>query len=181
MLHHEQGVPVTVGCVVLGLARSTYYRRAQQADEREVQAALTTVAAQWPTYGSRRLGRQLRRNPYHLTLNRKRVQRLMRDLNLQACHPRRVWTTTHRPPGQARYPNLVRQLRVDHPDQVWVADITYVTLRADAVYLALLMDVFSRAIRGKEELVYGVSDAIRQMRVIDALFRSEKSGHWETP
>ena len=72
----------------------------------------------------------------------------MRDLNLQARRPRREWTTTHRQPGPRRYPNLVRQLRVDHPDQVWVADITYVTLRADAVYLALLMDVFTRAIRG---------------------------------
>jgi len=81
-------------------------------------------------------------------VNRKRVQRLMRVLHLQARRPRRTWTTTNSQHGHPRYPNLVRQLTVDRPDQVWVADITYVTLPADAVYLAIIMDVFTRAIRG---------------------------------
>lgn len=147
-LHEEQEVPVSVACEVLGLARSTYYRRPQRRDESKLRTAVTTVAGQWPTYGSRRIAHQLRRAPHQLTVNRKRVQRLMRALNLQARRPRRTWTTTNSQHGQPRYPNLVRQLVVDHPDQVWVADITYVTLPADAVYLAILMDVFTRAIRG---------------------------------
>lgn len=147
-LHDEQDVPVTVVCKVLRLARSTYYRRAQRADEHELQTAITSVAGQWPTYGSRRITQQLRRAPYQWPVNRKRVQRLMRELNLQARRPRRTWTTTNSQHGQRRYPNLVRHLVVDHPDQVWVADITYVTLPTDAVYLAILMDVFTRSIRG---------------------------------
>lgn len=147
-IHGEHGVPVRTACEVLGLARSTYYRRPQRRDERALRAAITTEAGQWPTYGSRRITHQLRRVPYGLVVNRKRVQRLMHALNLQARRPRRTWTTTNSQHGHPRYPNLVCQLTVDRPDQVWVADITYVSLPADAVYLAIIMDVFTRAIRG---------------------------------
>jgi putative transposase len=147
-LHEEHGYPVAMICRVLGLARSTYYRPSQQADESELRTSITRIAGQRPTYGSRRITAQLRREPYNLTINRKRVQRLMRDLNLQAHLPRRQRRTTNSQHGYGRYPNLVRELVVDHPDQVWVSDITYIGLRAEDVYLAIIMDVFTRALRG---------------------------------
>ncbi len=147
-VHQEHGVPVTVVCEVLDLPRSTYYRHAEKGDERAVQAALVSVAGDHVTYGSRRLARELRRAPFAMTVNRKRVQRLMRELGLQARRSRRSRTTTTSPSGQRPYPNLVQGMVIDRPDQVWVADITYVMLAQDAVYLAILMDVFTRAIRG---------------------------------
>jgi putative transposase len=135
-------------CQVLGLARSTYYRMPQRTEDPRVCAALQALAGQWPTYGSRRLTQMLRRAPYGLRVNPKRVQRLMRELNLHARQPRRPRQTTDSQHGYRRYPNLVRDLVVTRVDQVWVGDITYIVLRDEDIYLALLLDVFTRAIRG---------------------------------
>jgi transposase InsO family protein len=147
-LHEQDEVPVVVACKVLGLARSTYYCTCQRLDEGALLDTITAIAGQWPTYGSRRITRELRRAPYMLTVNRKRVQRLMRELKLHAGWPRRSRQTTNSQHSYRRYPNLVRGLEVKHPDQVWVSDITYISLRDEEVYLAIIMDVFTRAIRG---------------------------------
>jgi putative transposase len=82
-------------------------------------------------------------------VNGKRVRRLMAEMGLQGKAPVRRRTTDSRH-DFPRYPNLVVGLEVTHPDQVWVADITFVRLREDFVYLAVLMDVFTRRVRGWE-------------------------------
>ena len=139
--------PVTVVCDVLGCARSSYYRRnVQRPDEAELRAAIKAVAAEWPTYGYRRITAQLHRQGWQV--NHKRVQRLMRLLGLQAKTKRRKRRTTNSEHDFPRYPNLVQGLEIVHPDQVWVSDITYIRLRYEFVYLAVIMDVFTRAIRG---------------------------------
>jgi len=104
------------------------------------------VAAEWPTYGYRRITAQLHRQGWQV--NHKRVQRLMRLMGLQAKIKRRKRRTTNSEHDFPRYPNLVQGLEIVHPDQVWVSDITYIRLRYEFVYLAVIMDVFTRSIRG---------------------------------
>lgn len=142
-----QDYPVTVVCAVLEIARSSYYYQPLVApDEARLRAAIKQTAAQWPKYGYRRITAQLRRGTWHV--NRKRVQRLMGDMALQAQIKRRKRRTTNSEHGFPRYPNLVLNLTVEHPEQVWVCDITYLHLHNGFVYLAVIMDVFTRCIRG---------------------------------
>lgn len=138
--------PVEVVCSVLGLPRSSYYYRSQAEDETDLKAALLQLAGEWPTYGYRRLTQMLRRAGW--PINPKHVARLMHDLGLVGEAPRRTPRTTNSQHDYRRFPNLVADLAVVRPDQVWVADITYVALQQEFVYLAVLMDVFTRAIRG---------------------------------
>jgi len=84
------------------------------------------------------------------SVNGKRVRRLMAEMGLQGKAPVRRQRTTDSRHDFPRYPNLVVGLVVTRPDQVWVADITYVRLREEFVYLAVLMDVFTRRVRGWE-------------------------------
>lgn len=137
---------VTFMCNLLGCARSSYYHQAEQPDETELKAAIEAVVTEWPTYGCRRVTAQLRRQEW--TVNRKRVQRLMREMGLQIRIKRKTHRTTNSEHGFPRYPNLVQDLEILRPDQVWVSDITYVRLRQEFVYLAVIMDVFTRCIRG---------------------------------
>ena len=133
-------------CEVLGLARSSYYYQPQPTDDDDLSTAILAVRSAWPTYGYRRVTHQLRREGNHV--NAKRVRRLMGELGLSAAPAPPKVRTTHSQHGWARYPNLVMSLEVTRPDHVWVADITYIHLRDGFVYLAILMDMFTRTIRG---------------------------------
>jgi transposase InsO family protein len=144
MLAHDY--PVTVACEILGLARSTYYYESQERDETAVEAAIKAVVAEWPTYGYRRVTAQLQREGWEI--NHKRVRRLMQELDLSPPVKRRKRRTTNSEHGFPRYPNLVQDLAVVRPDQVWVSDITYIRLHTEFIYLAVIMDVFTRSIRG---------------------------------
>ena len=138
--------PVTSICEVLDLARSSFYHRAREVDEDDLRAALLELAGQYPTYGYRRLTALLKRAGW--TVNHKRVQRIMAEMKLQRSLKRRKKRTTNSQHNFRRYPNLVTDLDILRPDEVWVADITYVRLARDFVYLAVIMDVFTRAVRG---------------------------------
>lgn len=141
-------------CRLLALASSSYYYAEHTATARSDEAVLTQalqqLAGQYPTYGYRRLSQWLRRRKGFSHVNSKRVRRLMKRLGLQAKHPRRAWRTTDSAHRFRRYPNLVRGLGVlDHPNQVWVCDITYIVLATgEVVFLAIVLDVFTRTIRG---------------------------------
>ena len=135
-------------CAVLGLARSSYYHAGRRRDEAALRKAIEKIAGKFPTYGSRRIKAQLEREPYWMVVSRNVVRRLMQEMNLLGKRKRRKTGTTDSRHGQRRYPNLVKDLEAARPDQVWVADITYVRLRSDDVYLAIVMDQYTRAIRG---------------------------------
>jgi putative transposase len=141
-----QDYPVSVVCEVLGCARSSYYHRPAALHEHGLLHALEEVAAAWPRYGYRRITHQLRREGW--TVNRKRVALLMCERGLQAHRKPNRRTTTDSSHAFPRYPNLVEQLEIVRPEHVWVSDITYIGLREEFVYLAVLMDVFTRCIRG---------------------------------
>ena len=143
-----QGCAVASLCRVLDLPRSTYSHGASAPDDAGLREAITAVLGEHPTYGSRRVTVQLRRAPHHRRVNRKRVQRVMRAMGVQRKVKRRQTRTTDSAHPYPRYPHRVKDLVVRYPDQVWVADITYIRLRYEFVYLAVVMDVFTRAIRG---------------------------------
>ena len=140
---------VRVVCAVLELSKSSYYCAAVENEGAEVLRGVEAIAAQFPTYGSRRIAAQLRRAPYGLKVNRKRVQRIMRQQGLVCRKKKGGVRTTNSRHEFARFENLVAELVIDRPDQVWVADITYVRLGSgEFVYLAVVMDLFTRVIRG---------------------------------
>jgi transposase InsO family protein len=138
--------PVTMLCDLLHCARSSYYRRTVPPDETDLEQAIESVIADWPTYGTRRVTAQLRRQGW--AINRKRTQRVMRHKEWLRKRKRKVRKTTNSEHNFPRYPNLVQDLAIVRPEQVWVSDITYVRLADGFVYLAVIMDVFTRNVRG---------------------------------
>ena len=135
-------------CRLFGCPRAALYRPAEEAGEEEekLRAAVRRLAGAWPTYGYRRITALLRRERW--AVNGKRVRRVMRELGLAAEPPPRRVRTTNSNHAFPRHPNLVADLTATRPNHVWVADITYVRVRTEFVYLAVLMDVFTRRVRG---------------------------------
>ncbi len=139
--------PIRLVCRLLGVPRSSVYYAPQPVPDAEAvfKAALLDLAGEWPTYGYRRLTALMRRLGW--PVNGKRVRRWMDELGIHGAPPTRRRRTTNSNHSFPRYPNLVKNLEITWPDQVWVADITYIRLRREFVYLAVLMDVFTRSIR----------------------------------
>jgi len=142
--------PVSLICEVVALPRSSYYYSAVECDETSLKTALEKAAAKFPTYGSRRLTEQVKRDTPELKpLGRKRVRRVMGEMRLMVRRKKQRKQTTASNHWFPRHPNLVKDLVVTHPNQVWVCDITYIKLgQGEFVYLAIVLDVFTRAFRG---------------------------------
>jgi transposase InsO family protein len=132
-------------CDLLDIGPSTYYYEPHGRDDLSLLSLIEGVLLSFPTYGYRRVTEQLHREGYGV--NHKRVLRVMRVNDLLAVVKRGVRTTQskHR---YGRYPNLVKGLEVVRPDEVWCADITYIRLQWQFVYLAIILDVFTRSLRG---------------------------------
>jgi transposase InsO family protein len=135
-------------CSLLDLPRSTRYYKAQPTNETTERQAISRVIEQFPTYGSRRVVAQLRREPHRLVMGRKRVRRIMGEMGLlrhQHPRPRRTTNSQHR---FGRFPNLVAAREATAPDEIWVSDSTYIRLGDGFIYLAVILDVYTRDIRG---------------------------------
>ncbi len=139
---------VTVACRALALPRATYYRRLKPTAEVEValRSLIQQVALEWPAYGYRRITAELRRRGQ--SVNRKHVLRLMREDNLLCLRKRRFIHTTNSDHRLPVYPNLVPELILTGCDQLWVSDITYIRLGREFIYLAVILDAFSRRVIG---------------------------------
>ena len=133
-------------CEVLGFTRSNlYYHPKQDPSEEVLRDEIETLALRYPTYGYRRIRQLLQRMGY--TVGYKRVSRLMKALNVSVS-VKRVCQTTTSVDRTRPWVNRLKDLQVCRCDQVWVGDITYVHLKRRFIYVALLMDVFTRMIRG---------------------------------
>ena len=133
-------------CGTLGVNRSSlYYQPEEDPSEAVLLAEIEKLAAAYPTYGYRRITQLLRRQGY--TVGTRRVARLMKEKNLLVSIKRVSGQTTKSLRGEKPWSNLLEDLEISHPDQVWVADITYVRFKGRFIYLSLLMDVFTRMIR----------------------------------
>ena len=144
--HPPSRFPVTRVCQALALSRATYYRwLAHQPvldHDVELRARIQAIAVEMPVYGYRRITHELHRRG--LVVNHKRVLRLMREDNLLCLRTTGFVRTTDSAHGYVVYPNLLPKLTVNGLDQLWVADITYVRLQQEFVYLAVLLDAYSR-------------------------------------
>jgi transposase InsO family protein len=133
------------------MSRASYYRFDENApsgpdSDLDLRDAIQRVALEWPSYGRRRITEELRRRGW--TVNPKRVRRLMREDNLLCVRRRKFVVTTDSSHGRKIYPNLARQMVLTDVDQLWVADITYIRLQEEFVYLAVILDAYSRRVIG---------------------------------
>lgn len=162
--------PIVTVCQVLDYPRSqVYYCPQPSEDESKLKGTIRSLAGQHPTYGYRRITAMLKRQGRRV--NHKRVARLMRELGLMAKQPVKRKRTTNSQHNFQRYPNRVMNLEIERPDQVWVGDITYIQLQQEFVYLAVLMDVFTRRIRG-----WQLARSIDQRLTMTALKRGLEKG-----
>jgi transposase InsO family protein len=152
----------------MNIARSTFYRRrkTRNPDEMKTEADLIdrieTICLGFPRYGYRRVTEQLKRDRW--LVNHKRVLRLMRESDL-LCRVKRRWTkTTDSKHGFPRYPNLIKGNSIGRLNQVWLSDITYIRIRTGFVYLAAILDAFSRRVIG-----YAISPRIDSSLTLEAL------------
>jgi putative transposase len=133
-----------------GLSRAGFYRsgtpRQASPVEMEVRDEMQKIAVESPAYGYRRITAELRHRGF--AVNRKRVLRMMREDNLLCVRRRAFVATTDSRHNLPVYPNLAGQMEPTAINQLWVADITYIRLRTEFVYLAVVLDAFSRRVIG---------------------------------
>ena len=131
----------------MSLPRSTFYDKpATPADEAEIVARMRAICDEFESYGYRRVGAALRHQG--IVVNSKRVRRLMRVHDLQPRRRRRFVTTTDSAHDRPIFPDRAKGMVVDAPNQLWVADITYIAIEAGFVYLAAILDAWSRRVVG---------------------------------
>lgn len=133
-------------CEAPDVHRCNLYHEPRPDEDRQVKAALIEQAGARPTYGHRRLTVMLRRRG--LKVNGERVRRLTHELGIAGKAPERKPRTTDSGHACPRFANLVGGLKATRPEQVWAADVAYIRLRKEFVYLSVLMDLFTRCIRG---------------------------------
>ena len=132
----------------MDLARSTYYDAptGQPIAEARLVARITEICAEWPRYGYRRVTAQLRHEG--VTVNHKKVMRLMKDNGLTVRPRRRFVVTTDGDHEGPTFANLAKHVSPTGPNQLWVADITYIAIASGFVYLAAILDAWSRRVVG---------------------------------
>ena len=155
-----------------GLSRAGFYRsrtpRQASPVEMEIRDEMQKIAGESPAYGYRRITAELRKRGF--AINHKRVLRMMRKDNLLCVRRRTFVVTTDSRHNLPVYPNLAGQIAPMAMNQLWVADITYIRLRVEFVYLAVVLDAFSRRVIGwalGRTLEAGLAMAALQMALRD--------------
>jgi transposase InsO family protein len=155
-----------------GLSRAGFYRSrtARQASpvEMEIRDEMQKIALESPAYGYRRITAELRKRGF--AINHKRVLRMMREDNLLCVRRRKFVVTTDSRHNLPVYPNLAAEIVPTAINQLWVADITYIRLRVEFVYLAVILDAFSRRVVGwalGRTLEAGLATAALEMALAD--------------
>ena len=143
-------IPLWRLCELAQVSRAGYYRWRRPppaaADEMELRDEVQRMALEYPCYGWRRVTAELRRRGW--TVNHKRVRRILREDNLLCVRKRKFVVTSDSHPGRQVYPNLACAMTLSDINQLWVADITYIRLETEFVYLAVVIDAFSRRVIG---------------------------------
>ena len=170
--HLQEQYPISFLSQVLDCPRSSYYYRPDPpaADEPLVEA-IEQILLRWPFHGYRRVLAQLRRQGW--VVGETKVRRLLKGLGHSRNVGRvRVQTTDSNHDGQ-RFPNRLKGLTLSQPDQAWVADITYIRLGTRFIYLAVILDAYTRAVRG-----WALSRHLTtQTLTVPALAMALKTGH----
>ena len=142
--------PLSKACRALGVSRSGYYKwkKKKPDPEKWIRPAIQAIALEFSKYGYRRITKELHRRGF--IINHKRVLRIMREDNLLCIRRKFKPRTTDSNHACRRYPNLANSLEITGLNQLWVADITYVQLQQEFIYLAAVLDVGSRKCIGWE-------------------------------
>jgi transposase InsO family protein len=137
-------------CRLAQVSRAGYYRWQQAGPavdpDMDLRDEIQRIALESPSYGWPRISAELKRRGWEA--NHKRVYRIMREDNLLCLRRRKFVVTTNSNHDRPVYPNLARELVLTRIDQLWVADITYIRLEAEFVYLAVILDAYSRRVIG---------------------------------
>src|SRR5439155_23937744 len=161
-----EGLTLERMCTLAGVSRAGFYRfppRPPGPDpDLALRDALQRIALEFPSYGWPRMTAELQRRGW--AVNHKRVYRLMREDNLLCLRRRKFVLTTDSDHGLPVYPNLAGDLVLTGLDQLWVADITYIRLELEFVYLAVILDAFSR-----REIGWALDRTLEAALTIEAL------------
>ncbi len=159
-------------CQMTGLSRAGFYRfrKPRQASpvEMELRDEMQKIAVESPAYGHRRITAALQQRGFNV--NHKRVLRMMREDNLLCVRRRKFAVTTDSRHQLPVYPNLAGQLKPTAVNQLWVADITYIRLQVEFIYLAVILDAFSRRVIGwalGRTLEAGLATTALQMALLE--------------
>ena len=146
-------VPLRRLCTLAGVPRASYYRATQASQPHGLSPAneavlheIRAICLEMPRYGNPRVTAELRRRGFQV--NHKRVSRLMREANLQCRRKKHFVRTTDSNHNFPVYPNLAKGMVPERPNQLWRADITYIRLLSGFVFLAAILDAFSRKVVG---------------------------------
>ena len=165
---HER-IPIYRQCELLGLSRSSYYYEPCEETRfnEHLMRLLDRQYLETPYYGARRMTAMLRRQGYEV--NVKRVRRLLKLMGLETMYPkkRRILSV----PGHRVYPYLLKGVTIDHPDQVWSTDITYIPLARGFLYLVVILDWHSRFV-----LSWRLSNTLDEAFCVEALEEALASG-----
>jgi len=170
----HKSLSISRQCELIDLPRSSYYRPGLQGESAENLALMRLIDEEYmrhPFYGARNIRDWLIKQGYDV--NRKRVQRLMHLMGIASIAPKP--NTSKACPAHKKYPYLLRGLDVNHSDQVWCSDITYIRMRGGFVYLTAVMDWHSRFVLSWEVsvtmdddfCVSALTSAIRRYRKPD--------------
>jgi putative transposase len=147
----DRGLTIVRMVELGGVSRASFYRYDEDAAEQpdrdmDLRDAIQRIALAWPSYGRPRITAALRRQGW--VVNPKRVYRLLREDNLLCVRKRKFLVTTDSNHKRRVYPNLAGQMVLTGINQLWVADLTYIRLETEFVYLAVVIDAFSRRVIG---------------------------------
>lgn len=150
------------------LSRSSFYHKLKEKSQEEMRkdadlrGKIESICLEYPRYGYRRVTEQLKREG--LRVNHKKVLRLMKESDLLCRIRHRRMKTTDSKHRFPRYPNLIKGMAITHLNQVWLSDITYIRIRTGFVYLAAILDAYSRKVIG-----YAVSRSLNTSLTLEAL------------
>jgi len=179
-------LPISTQATLLGLNRTGLYYRPVPPSEKDlmVKEYIDKIYTAHPFYGYRRICRVLN-DKHALGINHKTVLRHMHEMGIQAIYPRQ--NTSKPKPGNPIYPYLLKGLKIDHPNQVWSIDITYIPIKTDWLYLVAIIDWFSRYV-----LSWEISDSMEIDFVLDTsrkalknaipeIMNSDQGSHFTSP
>jgi putative transposase len=156
-------------CELNGVSRTGFYRWSHTPEsvdgDVDLRDEIQRIALAMPCYGWRRITAELRRRGWQV--NHKRVKRLMREDNLLCLRRRKFLVTTDSNHQHPVYPNVAARMELTGINQLWVADITYIRLESEFVYLAVVLDAFSRRVVG-----WALDRTLEAVLVITALRRA---------
>jgi putative transposase len=168
----EPNLSVMGQCQLLNISRSSFYYKPKPtaAEDLELMRLIDEQYLKTPAWGSRSMRNHLRRLGFKI--NRKKVQRLMRLMGLEAIYPKPRTSRPH--PQHKVYPYLLKNLKINRPNQVWAADITYIPMNRGFMYLVAVMDWYSRKV-----LSWRISNTLDSDFCVEAV--AEAIGRYGTP